>query len=133
MPPILGNVNGLLGTINIGNTAGGVNWPGSSFDPETGIVYVQASNADVTSRSLREPPAGFSDIRYVSGSGHSRVARGPVRQPADCGVQPASAAAAATFAGAREGAARARRGAGRAPRGPAAQARTGSTCRGCRS
>jgi quinoprotein glucose dehydrogenase len=37
-----------LGAINIGNWNGGVNWPGSGFDPETGIFYTQAGNAAVT-------------------------------------------------------------------------------------
>jgi quinoprotein glucose dehydrogenase len=79
VPLILGNVNGRLGTVNIGNTGGGVNWPGSSFDPETHIAYVQAANAGVTSGSLRKPPAGFSDINYVSGIEGTafRVAEGP--------------------------------------------------------
>jgi quinoprotein glucose dehydrogenase len=39
---------GPLGSINIGNTGGGVNWPGASFDPETGIFYAQANNTNVT-------------------------------------------------------------------------------------
>ncbi len=37
-----------LGAINIGNWNGGVNWPGSGFDPETGIFYTQAGNSAVT-------------------------------------------------------------------------------------
>ena len=37
-----------LGAINIANTNGGVNWPGSGFDPETGIFYTQAGNSAVT-------------------------------------------------------------------------------------
>src|SRR5439155_10052763 len=41
--------------------------PGASYDPETHIVYAQAANAGLSSFSLREPPKGFSDIRYVSG------------------------------------------------------------------
>src|SRR5262245_293735 len=67
VPLIVGNVNGKLGTINIGNTAGGVNWPGSAFDPETGWFYTQASNAQVTVGSLAPPPPGFSDLPYQSG------------------------------------------------------------------
>jgi glucose dehydrogenase len=38
-----------LGAINVGNTMGGVNWPGSAFDPETGIFYTQAYNSQVNS------------------------------------------------------------------------------------
>jgi len=67
VPLILGDVNGKLGTLNIGNTAGGTNWPGGGLDPETHIFYTQASNSSVTTGSLAEPPPGFSDIRYVAG------------------------------------------------------------------
>ena len=67
VPLIVGNVNGKLGTINIGNTAGGVNWPGSAFDPETGWFYTQASNSQVTVGSLAPPPPGFSDLPYQQG------------------------------------------------------------------
>jgi quinoprotein glucose dehydrogenase len=66
-PPIVGDLNGLLGAINIGNAGGGTNWPGGGFDPETHVVYAQASNSGVSAFSLRKPPAGFSDLRYVSG------------------------------------------------------------------
>jgi quinoprotein glucose dehydrogenase len=46
--PPLGPNSPLLGSINIGNTTGGVNWPGSGFDPETGIFYTQANMGNVT-------------------------------------------------------------------------------------
>jgi quinoprotein glucose dehydrogenase len=81
-PAVLGNVNGMLGAINMGNAIGGTNWPGVSYDPETHTVFAQANNAGVTSTSLVPPPAGFSDIRYVSG-----VAGQPFREvlgPGDC-------------------------------------------------
>ena len=68
VPLVLGDVNGKwLGALNIGNTAGGTNWPGGGLDPETHIFYSQASTSSVTTGSLVEPPAGFSDIRYVAG------------------------------------------------------------------
>src|SRR5436190_1288799 len=67
VPLILGDANGRLGAINIGNTAGGTNWPGGGLDPETHIFYSQASMSSVTTGSLVEPPPGFSDIRYVAG------------------------------------------------------------------
>src|SRR4051812_27598929 len=66
-PAIVGSLTGLLGAVNIGNAGGGTNWPGGSFDVETGIVYVQAANSGVGAFSLRKPPAGFSDLNYVSG------------------------------------------------------------------
>jgi quinoprotein glucose dehydrogenase len=47
VPPV-GPKSKLLGAINIANTNGGVNWPGSGFDPETGIFYTQAGNSAVT-------------------------------------------------------------------------------------
>jgi quinoprotein glucose dehydrogenase len=47
VPPV-GPNSTKLGTINIANTNGGVNWPGSGFDPETGIFYTQAGNSAVT-------------------------------------------------------------------------------------
>jgi quinoprotein glucose dehydrogenase len=46
--PPLGPNDPRLGGINIGNTGGGVNWPGSGFDPETGIFYTEANNTNVS-------------------------------------------------------------------------------------
>ncbi len=66
-PPMLGNVNGTLGAINMGNAIGGTNWPGVAYDPETHTVFAQANNVNITATSLAPPPKGFSDIRYVSG------------------------------------------------------------------
>jgi quinoprotein glucose dehydrogenase len=81
-PPILGNVNGLLGALNVGNLGGGTNWPGGGYDPETHIAYAPASNSGIGSHSLVTPPAGFSDIRYVRGvSGQPFV---EVFGPGDC-------------------------------------------------
>ncbi len=77
-PPMLGNLNGILGAVGAGTAT---NWPGSAGDPDTHVVYAQASNAP-SSRSLVAPPKGFSDIRYVSG-----IAGRPFREvlgPGDC-------------------------------------------------
>ena len=54
VPPTLAPSEGgkWLGAVNIGNTGGGVNWPGSGFDPETSIFYTQASNSGVTNASF---------------------------------------------------------------------------------
>ena len=66
-PPIVGDVKGLLGAINLGNASGGTNWPGAGADPETGIVYAQANLSAISPESLAPPPAGFSDIPYQAG------------------------------------------------------------------
>jgi quinoprotein glucose dehydrogenase len=67
-PPVAGDPAGKwLGAINLGNGTGGTNWPGAAYDPETHIVYAQAQSAAFSVISLREPPAGFSDLRYLSG------------------------------------------------------------------
>jgi quinoprotein glucose dehydrogenase len=81
-PPILGNVNGLLGAINMGNAVGGTNWPGVAYDPELHTIFANANNVGITSASLVAPPPAFSDIRYVSG-----IAGQPFREvlgPGDC-------------------------------------------------
>ncbi len=53
VPPV-GPNSKLFGSINIGNTNGGVNWPGSGFDVETGIFYTQAGNAAITAAKYDE-------------------------------------------------------------------------------
>jgi quinoprotein glucose dehydrogenase len=66
-PPIVGDVKGLLGALNLGNASGGTNWPGAGADPETGIVYAQANMSAFTPESVAPPPAGFSDLPYQAG------------------------------------------------------------------
>ncbi len=78
-PPVIGDPRHWLGAINLGNASGGTNWPGAGYDPETHIVYAQAAQSFVTPISLRTPPEGFTDIKYVSGRNDQtfRVAEGP--------------------------------------------------------
>src|SRR6266545_667797 len=45
----------VLAAINVGNTVGGINWPGASFDPETATFYGQANNSSVTTTVISEP------------------------------------------------------------------------------
>jgi glucose dehydrogenase len=81
-PAVLGNVDGVLGAINMGNAVGGTNWPGVAYDPETHNIIANANNIGITSVSLVTPPPNFSDIRYVSG-----VAGRPFQEvigPGDC-------------------------------------------------
>jgi quinoprotein glucose dehydrogenase len=89
-PPVIGDPKKFLGGINLGNASGGTNWPGAGYDPETHIVYAQANQSAVTPISLRTPPDGFTDIRYVSGRNDLpfRVAEGPGFGSAADAVQP---------------------------------------------
>jgi quinoprotein glucose dehydrogenase len=100
-PPIVGSVKGLLGALNLGNAAGGTNWPGAGADPETGIVYAQANMSAFTPESVAPPPPGFSDLPYQAGvvgePFRLRVAAGTgtyadVRQPAPVPAAAANAA-----------------------------------------
>jgi quinoprotein glucose dehydrogenase len=58
VPPAYVKPGGKQGSVNIGNTGGGVNWPGSAFDPETGIFYTQAANSGVST-------SGFTDAQLA--------------------------------------------------------------------
>jgi glucose dehydrogenase len=81
-PPVLGNVNGLLGAVNMGNAVGGTNWPGGGYDPELHTAFTPGNNVGITATSVVAPPEGFSDIHYVSG-----LAGRPFREvfgPGDC-------------------------------------------------
>lgn len=66
-PPIVGNIDGLLGAIVVGNASGGTNWPGGGYDPETHVVYAPAANSFVSGLSVAPPPPGFSDLAYQRG------------------------------------------------------------------
>jgi quinoprotein glucose dehydrogenase len=67
-PAVVSKVDGPLAAITIGTTAGGTNWPGAGYDPETHIVYAPASNSSVAPLSLVKPPPDFpTDMDYVFG------------------------------------------------------------------
>src|SRR6059036_351618 len=68
LPGVMSKAEGPIAALTIGTTGGGTNWPGSSYDPETHTVYAQAANTGIAPIGLVEPPAGFSDIRYVAGT-----------------------------------------------------------------
>ncbi|HEV8038929.1 MAG TPA: pyrroloquinoline quinone-dependent dehydrogenase [Bryobacteraceae bacterium] len=78
-PPSASKVEGPLATLTLGTAAGGTNWPGGSFDPETHTVYVFACNACLVPIGLMQSPKDISDMNYISGIAGLpvRVARGP--------------------------------------------------------
>jgi quinoprotein glucose dehydrogenase len=78
-PPVVGDRNHWLGGVSLGNASGGTNWPGAGYDPELHTVFAQAAQAFVTPISLRTPPEGFTDIKWVSGRNDQpfREAQGP--------------------------------------------------------
>jgi len=96
-PPSLSRIGGPLATLTVGTAAGGTNWPGGSYDPETHIVYVQACNACLFPFGLVPPPnREFSDMDYVQGiAGEEvRMTYGPGEGAgADAAPPPASGAA----------------------------------------
>jgi quinoprotein glucose dehydrogenase len=54
------------GTINLPGWAGGANWWGAAFDPETGMFYIPSITAPIVVK-LNEPDAARSNFRYVRG------------------------------------------------------------------
>jgi quinoprotein glucose dehydrogenase len=76
-PPVVSNIDGPLGTLMAPAMGGGTNWPGGSFDPETGVLYV-SSNSSVSSMGLVQPFPGQSDMAYIQGNAVSgpRVSAG---------------------------------------------------------
>ena len=101
----------IFGAINVGNTVGGINWPGASFDPETATFYGQANNSSVTSTSLSE-----TYVQTVHPETQRAGGRGPIWE----GEAAASGGGAAAGRGAALGARGATGGRGAAPAGAAA-------------
>ena len=64
-PPSVGSADGTYGTLQVPASTGGVNWPGGSFDPDTGIFY-QYSKSEVTNLGLTNNP-DRSDMNFIRG------------------------------------------------------------------
>jgi quinoprotein glucose dehydrogenase len=67
-PPIVSKSGGPLATLSQGPTNGGANWAGGSYDPESHILYVSASNYSPSPLGLVAPAAGTSDMDFVRGT-----------------------------------------------------------------
>jgi quinoprotein glucose dehydrogenase len=76
-PPAESKAGGPLATLTLPSPAGGTNWPGAAYDPETHIVYA-SSQTVVTPLGLVHPPdKEYSDMDYIMGrAGQTFRARG---------------------------------------------------------
>src|SRR5262249_27815030 len=54
--------------LTAGTLSGGVNWPGSAYDPEMHAFFTHACNACIAPLGLVAPPKEFSDLDYVMGT-----------------------------------------------------------------
>ena len=64
-PPSVASFEGTLGTLHIPALTGGSNWPGGSFDPETGIFYIY-SKTQINSLGLVSDPQR-SNMDFIMG------------------------------------------------------------------
>jgi quinoprotein glucose dehydrogenase len=78
-PPAESTLGGPLATLTLGTAAGGTNWPGASYDPETHNVYAFACNSCLVPIGVVPAPKEISDMRYVLGTAGRpvEIARGP--------------------------------------------------------
>ncbi len=65
-PPVVSRWDGPLATLMLPSTVGGANWPGGSYDPETGLFYIQSST-QVSPLGLIAPAENQSDMAYIRG------------------------------------------------------------------
>src|SRR5438067_3113365 len=117
-PPSVSKMDGTIGTLTSGTLSGGVNWPGSAYDPEMHTFFSHACDACISPLGLVAPPKEFSDLDYVMGTagqtfraivgggeGEAADAPRPNRPAAPPTPPPAAPAAGAPAAGGRGGAA----------------------------
>ncbi len=95
-PPVASRIEGPLALLTMASAAGGTNWPGGSFDPETGIVYV-SSTRTVSQLGLvppRDPKT--NDNAFVQGNAATgaRTSPGQGSAPTPAPAAPAPAPAA---------------------------------------
>ncbi len=58
-PPSMG------GTIQAPGIIGGAGWGGAAFDPETGTLYIKATNSPYLARLMQPPPSDTINARYT--------------------------------------------------------------------
>ncbi|MGE0361557.1 MAG: PQQ-binding-like beta-propeller repeat protein [Vicinamibacterales bacterium] len=85
-PPALSKKDGPIATLVMGAQGAATNWPGGSFDPETGILYVASQSAPAP-MGLVPPAPGASDLPYHQGTvlSGARTSGGSGSATADAG------------------------------------------------
>jgi quinoprotein glucose dehydrogenase len=68
LPPTVSKLEGPIGALTSGTLSGGVNWPGSAYDPEMHTFFSHACNSCIAPLGLVAPPKEFSDLDYVMGT-----------------------------------------------------------------
>ena len=68
LPPVVSKTEGPIGALTSGTLSGGVNWPGSAYDPEMHAFFTHACNSCIAPLGLVAPPKDFSDLDYVMGT-----------------------------------------------------------------
>ena len=66
-PPAVSKAAGPIATLTLGAQGAATNWPGGSYDPETGILYV-ASESSLRPLGLVPAPPGTFDLPYHQGT-----------------------------------------------------------------
>ncbi len=75
-PPVVSTWEGPLSTLMLPSLGGGTNWPGGSFDPETGILYVFSATT-VGQAGLLVSDGKRSDMSYIMGTARNPAAPPP--------------------------------------------------------
>jgi len=65
-PPVVSKQGGPWATLTLPSPAGGVNWAGAAYDPETHTVFA-SSQTTISALGLVQPPKDFSDMDYIMG------------------------------------------------------------------
>ena len=64
-PPTVAVAGGKLGTLQVPNSTGGVNWQGGSLDPETGMLYIYTKTEPGVLGLINDPE--LSDMDFIRG------------------------------------------------------------------
>ena len=104
-PPVVSKADGPIATLSMASAAGGTNWPGGSYDPETNILYVNSQKTVAQLLGLVPPrDPSRNDLAYVMGNALTAArttgaAAGAERAPAPGANAPQPAASGGEGAG----------------------------------